>query len=603
MGVVYLARDPDLHRRVALKTIALPPGLPAADRKRFLERFKREARAAGGLSHAGIVTIYGIEDCDDSDSPIIAMEFVPGRNLQEIQSAGERLDVLRVLQIGDVLADALQEAHRAGIVHRDVKPANVLMRDNDGSVKIADFGVARLAAVELTREGAICGSPAYMAPEQLRRGEASPRSDLYSLAVILYELLTGERLFRGDDLAAITYQIVNESPAPICDLVPGLPESANRFFQRALAKEPSDRFADGSALRRGLDDIRFDMQMAQVGTSGSIDLSQPEPTTATDETVVWFREHRRQLAIAGAAVLGLAAIFGLAALSSGQAAGNDELLQTEVGEPSAAIADMIKAPGGDRDPAPVSKPGSRPGEAADPGAESPPLDARAAELPTPSDSPPLPARKQPVPAQADPPAQADRAAARTPAGEGDSTKSVSAPGTTTNDTPDTTELLIAGAAVPVALPTATPPPGSHPVTGEPLRDAALVADAAVEIDETPATPELPPPAFLLLVGKSSIKNGSLRLLVDGEEVYQRDLHGEGVKLGSLFKRNAKGSDDFEERIPISPGPHEVVARLVIEGKSKEYGSSVAVNLASGEIRELRLVAGRALGSPLAIRLP
>jgi len=160
------------------------------------------------------------------------------------------------LRIIDSLADALGAAHKTGIVHRDIKPANLLVRESDGTVKIADFGVARLSASELTRTGALIGSPAYMSPEQVRGGEIDGRSDLFSLAVVLYEALTARRPFAGDDLPAVMYSVAHVMPDPPSRLVKTLPQAIDAFFERALAKEPGDRFPDGESFRAALQPLR-----------------------------------------------------------------------------------------------------------------------------------------------------------------------------------------------------------------------------------------------------------------------------------------------------------------------------------------------------------
>ena len=248
MGTVYLAYDPRVRRRVALKTFLVPAGLTAERRRDRQERFLREAQAAGALSHPGIVTIYEVDEDPLCDVPFIAMEFVDGRTVQRLLADEGPLPPERVRAMAVTLAGALQTAHLAGIVHRDIKPANVLVREADGAVKITDFGVARIPTSELTQSGDSIGSPAYMSPEQLRGGEVDGRSDLFSLAVILYQMLCGERPFGGEDIPSVTYSIVHEEPIPITRRVAGLPAALDRFFSRALAKEPSGRYPNGAVF-------------------------------------------------------------------------------------------------------------------------------------------------------------------------------------------------------------------------------------------------------------------------------------------------------------------------------------------------------------------
>jgi len=248
MGVVHLAHDARLRRPVAVKTYRLPEGLSPELKQEYRERFLREAQAAAALSHPGIVTVYDADADPERGVPYIAMEYVAGQSLRQLLEKQKVLSSERTSAMGGVLADALQRAHEAGIVHRDVKPANILVRESDGAVKIADFGVARLSSSELTQSGTTLGSPAYMSPEQIRGGAIDGRSDLFSLAVILYEALCGTRPFAGDDPAALCYSMVHETPIPVTRRGEGLPGALDRFFDRALAKDPDDRFPDGMSF-------------------------------------------------------------------------------------------------------------------------------------------------------------------------------------------------------------------------------------------------------------------------------------------------------------------------------------------------------------------
>jgi serine/threonine-protein kinase len=252
MGVVYLARDPQLGRRVALKTYAVPAGISEAVVEQFEVRLLREAHAAAALSHPNIVTVHDVGVDAARGIPYIVMEFVPGRSLKEILDGAHRLSPDVALRFGVALADALDAAHRTGIVHRDIKPANILVRDTDGIVKITDFGVARLSASELTRTGALVGSPAYMSPEQIRGAPVDARSDLFSLGVVLYEALTAKRPFGGEDLPSVAYSVAHQVPLPVGKQIRGLPRELDEFFERALAKNPEERFPDGETFGRAL---------------------------------------------------------------------------------------------------------------------------------------------------------------------------------------------------------------------------------------------------------------------------------------------------------------------------------------------------------------
>jgi serine/threonine protein kinase len=280
MGVVYLARDTRLDRRVALKTYALPAGLSAESEREFQERFEREAKAAAVLSHPGIITVHDVDRDADDGTPYITMEYFAGESLQKVLARRGRLDADEARDIISQVADALCAAHAAGIVHRDVKPGNILIGSMGGRAKLADFGVARLQESELTRSGATIGSPAYMSPEQVRGGAVDGRSDLFSLGVILYQMLSGRRPFEADDLPALAYSIAHETPLPITREVPGLPNGLESFFDRALAKSPDERFADGKEFREEL--IRaFNSSERENGESTVVETSRSDRPPAT----------------------------------------------------------------------------------------------------------------------------------------------------------------------------------------------------------------------------------------------------------------------------------------------------------------------------------
>src|SRR5262245_32764987 len=248
MGVVYLANDPHLQRQVAVKTYHLPEGISEDLAKEFRERFLREARAAASLSHPGIVTVHDAGQDPKTGRPFIAMEFVPGESLG--QRLKRPLERAWVLEMGAVLADALQAAHRAGIVHRDIKPANILIRESDGAAKIADFGVARLKESSLTQSGASIGSPGYMSPEQVRGGTLDGRSDLFSLGVVLYEALCGKRPFQGEDLVSLAYSIAHDTQTPLSRNLSDASPALDRFFDRVLSKDPAKRYPDGASFKQ-----------------------------------------------------------------------------------------------------------------------------------------------------------------------------------------------------------------------------------------------------------------------------------------------------------------------------------------------------------------
>jgi predicted Ser/Thr protein kinase len=418
-GVVYLAHDSRLRRNLAVKTYSLPQGLSSKHKAEFRERFLREAQAAARLSHPGIVTVYDADEDPGRDLRYIAMEYVPGKNLREVLEAEGRFELDRVREIAGVLAEALQTAHDAGIVHRDIKPANILVRESDDAIKIADFGVAKISTSTLTQSGTSIGSPAYMSPEQIRSRSIDGRSDLFSLAVILYELLCGERPFTGEDQTALLYAVVHETPIPITKRTPGLPAGLDAFFETALAKDPDGRYQDGHAFRGA-----FEEACTKVS---SIDVE----STVHD------------------------------------AAGQIEA------EPSAA----------------------------------------------------KPPRKR---------------------------------------------LLLAAASCLF------------------LVCAGWLIFGGRE-------------AHLKLTAKSGIESGELTLLIDGVEVYQRDLSAPRREQGFIKKVLQQDLETFEAWIEIAPGKHEIVAQVLPTGATSGYHDTIVVDIEPGEIRRIKLAAGRKYGSELSLK--
>jgi predicted Ser/Thr protein kinase len=418
MGVVYLARDPRLRRCVALKTYTLPPGLSREQQVEFRERFLREAQAAAGLSHPGIVTVYDADADAAGSVPYITMEYVPGRSLQQVIEGEGPLPVDRVAAIVERLAGALQVAHDAGVVHRDIKPANLLVDEADGAVKIADFGVARLSSSTLTQSGTSLGSPAYMSPEQARGKTTDGRSDLFSLAVILYELLCGNRPFTGEDSTAVLYSIVHETAVPITKRREGLPARLDGFFGRALAKNPDDRYADGRSFGQAFE------QAVREPAADDPGATVVQPLRATESVRPAPRRRRRALLACGALIV--LVLVGWAFLGS---------------------------------------------------------------------------RK----------------------------------------------------------------------------------------------------AYLKLDAKSGVESGRLTLLVDGEEVYRRELSAPRSEQGFFKKMLDKDLETFEAWIEASPGKHEVAAHIARYDGTSDYRDSVVVDLDPGETRRLKLSAGRKYGAALSLK--
>lgn len=243
MGIVYLAKDPVIGRLVALKTIRPAVHGDDDETKEFQQRFIREAQAAGILNHPAIVTVFDIGQDDASGVNFIAMEYVEGQNLKEVLAQGRPFNFE---QIGDIIAqiaEALDFAHAKGIVHRDVKPANIILLDGTRA-KIMDFGIAKIASgvVNLTSTGQFLGTPNYMAPEQIKGAPVDGRTDIFALGICLYECLTRRKPFGGDSLTSISYKIVHENFPPLQEINPQIPDAFQDVVGRCLAKDPGRRY-------------------------------------------------------------------------------------------------------------------------------------------------------------------------------------------------------------------------------------------------------------------------------------------------------------------------------------------------------------------------
>jgi eukaryotic-like serine/threonine-protein kinase len=308
MGEVYKARDSRLDRFVALKVL---PDAAALDPERR-ERFEREARAIAALNHPHIVTIHSVETVEGV--PLLTMELVEGRALADmIPKSG--LAVAEVLKIAIGVADAVAAAHQKGITHRDLKPGNVMVgeREHAGRIKVLDFGLAKLAeashesssattmpAAQATGEGRILGTAAYMSPEQAEGRPIDPRSDLFSLGVMLYEMATGLRPFTGDTNISIISSIVKDTPKPITDLNPSLPRDLGRIVRRALAKDPERRYQNAKDLRNDLEELKASID------SGELVAPPGGPAPAGPPASRGFARGRGWLWIGVAAAAGLA---------------------------------------------------------------------------------------------------------------------------------------------------------------------------------------------------------------------------------------------------------------------------------------------------------
>lgn len=249
MGVVYQGFDPVIGRTVAIKTMLLE-GLASAEFEEYKARFQREAQAAGVLSHPNIVTVYDFGE--DNGVLYLAMEFLEGKSIQQLVEKHTVMPIETIIPLYEQICSALDHAHQNRIVHRDVKPANIMILDS-GLVKVTDFGIAKVMSMGMTQAGQVLGTPNYMSPEQVKGRQIDGRSDIFSLGVILYELITGERPFGGQNITTVIYKIINENPISPRELDSTIHPGLCYVISKALAKSPEERY---QACRELADDLR-----------------------------------------------------------------------------------------------------------------------------------------------------------------------------------------------------------------------------------------------------------------------------------------------------------------------------------------------------------
>jgi serine/threonine-protein kinase len=346
MGAVWRARDPKLGREVAIKTIAAAAA-SGQDREEVAGRFEREARVAARLTHPGVVAVY--DAGHDGDELFLVMELVDGDSLAHRLSRGDFPAPADALEIAAQAADALASAHEAGVIHRDIKPANLLLT-RDGRVKVSDFGVAKAIGeqTDLTRTGMMVGSPAYMAPEQVKGMPLDGRSDLFSLGVVLFEMVCGRKPFPADTVTALVYQILHADPLGDADVTAALHAEVSTFLRQVLAKDREERIPDArtfaararalaAALRAGAGAVETapTALLARTAPAGTLPAAAraasatvPQPAAAKGGAGLW-------LALTAIAV---AATFGIVLLSRKPAppeAGRSEAPQPLVAQPLA----------------------------------------------------------------------------------------------------------------------------------------------------------------------------------------------------------------------------------------------------------------------------
>ena len=245
MGMVYKAKDPEIGRTVAIKVLRRIAATSALSAEAALERFKIEARSSGNLRHPHIITVFDVNSLDDS--PYLVMDFIEGEGLDQTLERNTRLENEQALNFLGQIASGLDYAHSRGVIHRDIKPSNIIV-DRNLSCYILDFGVASIGSSEPKQGEPIMGTPGYMSPEQILNNKLDARADIFSLAVVAFELLAGQRPFKGNDFTAVVSNILANKRLSICEIVPSLPLALDAVFERALAREAADRFQSAREL-------------------------------------------------------------------------------------------------------------------------------------------------------------------------------------------------------------------------------------------------------------------------------------------------------------------------------------------------------------------
>ncbi|HEV2495220.1 MAG TPA: protein kinase [Terriglobia bacterium] len=310
MGIVYEGYDPLIHRRVAIKTMRIE-GLSGREYEQYKARFQAEAQAAGVLEHPNIVTIHDFGE--DNGVLYLAMEFLKGRSLREIVDEKGILPIENVIPIFQQVSSALDHAHEHHIIHRDIKPANIMVLDS-GLVKVTDFGIAKVLSTEtgMTYSGQILGTPNYMSPEQVKGERVDGRSDIFALGVILYELVTGQKPFGGQNVTTVMYKIINEAPTSPLEVDPAIHAGLAYITNRALAKRPEDRYQTCRALA---DDLTNYKNLVKSAAASETMVARRSPLGGVAQAGVQATSPAkvRRLPLVGAVAAALVVVVGLAA--------------------------------------------------------------------------------------------------------------------------------------------------------------------------------------------------------------------------------------------------------------------------------------------------
>lgn len=540
MGHVYLALDPNIERRIALKVLLPLLKVGVREQAELRQRFLLEARAAGKLKHPGIVTLFDADTDFETGLSFIAMEWIDGPSLHDLILQSGTVPVLRALEIAEQVALALDAAHRADLVHRDIKPANILLTA-DGQAKVTDFGIAKLASMSITATGWVPGSPFYMSPEQVRGQDIDARSDLYSLGVALYQCLTGEVPFHGESLASMTHMILEVDPRPPQPQNPGISDELAGVMLKALQKSPEDRFQSALEFAETLREVSRDLITETVSVSPEpfkIDSWTPAPPRATPNesasTVLLSTanetapdSHRPSASPTSAPFprsrVSPVARYGLPALGLLLLFLVGPTLRTLASQPEAAVPHKVVS--------------TEPFRQSEPGAVDPTNPLFDFDLEPPETAP------------------------------------------ATADVPKTTAV----AELPVA-PRRTPAPGRTATATK----SATPAPAKTEPSETAplemALPQAGPiqTANLEIVFKNRLRKAEVSVWIDDEKVWSRPV--EGPK--SLFKRTV-GRHVFT-LLPVENGPHVIDVRVIGSEGKVDLVRRTEADFVSGETKRLKV---------------
>jgi hypothetical protein len=559
MGVVYEARDPSLDRIVALKTVGAS-SLTRAERRKYEKRFLTEARAAARLSHPGIVVVHDVGRDRKSGLLYMALERLDGETLADLIASGQRLDWREALRITGRVALALHHAHTQGVVHRDVKPANIMLV-RAGEPKIMDFGIARVDEGHLTKAGELFGTPLYMAPEQALGRPADARSDLFSLATVAYTLLTGEAPFAAPTVPAILARVVHRSVPPPSEVVPGLPSAIDGVLARALAKDPEDRYPSGQDLAEDLDDV--------LDGRPPRHLSEWKPSPRGERTLLSLRAHgdipdlelveeapRRRRPRRWRTRVGATVLLALAGVATYHFWIHPEDIGFwgRLGRETRRVLSAVTAP-------------------------TPPLPP---QKPAPLATAGLATAAEPLPAVEPPPTRL-----------GPTLPEATSEPTTFVSTPAVSETPLSAPGLSEPTPTAVPAPAEAAVPEEPAPPPTPSPPAGGPSKKAPAglpTAGSAAPAWLSVGFEHHLASGTLEVWVDGRRVAREALDSRVTrKLLGLELR----SGSVQETLGLEPGRHEVRVRLRSGDDDRDARSSATFR--SGATCRLEVKAPRLRG--------